>query len=75
MCLCMGKIQKQRVGKRSLAWLMNGISIVKPCFRISKLSNIYACVFSLCIFSTCMYVEVALLLEVLIMLIIDSYFL
>lgn len=69
----MGKIQKQGVGKRSLAWFMNEISVLKPCLTIYKLSNICVCVFSLCIFSRHMYVEVALLF--LILLIIDLYFL
>lgn len=75
MCLCMGKIQKRRVGKRSPAWFVNEISVLKPCFRIYKLSNIFAHIFSVCRFSTCIYVEVSLLLELLIILIIDSYFL
>lgn len=55
MCLCMGKIQKRRVGKRSLAWLMNEISVQKPCLGVYKLSDVCACVFYVYIFSTYIY--------------------
>lgn len=48
----MGKIQKQGVGKRSLAWFMNEISVLKPCLTIYKLSNICVCGFSLYFFQT-----------------------
>lgn len=70
MCLCMGKIQKQRVGKRSLVWFMNEISVLKLCFRVFKLSNTCACMFYLCVFFTHIYIEAALLLKVWILLIV-----